>query len=279
MTTRHPQAPRIDRVMTHIHRNLVRGLSLDELADVAALSRFHFSRVFHEITGEGVSSVVRRIRLNRAAALMVTTDLPVVRVGQGCGYVNVQSFERAFRRAFGVTPLAARAGRRMLSPLIPSKTGDWTMYPVETRSETSFTIAALSHRGAYTQIGAVFQKMDHMLTASGQPTGDSIGIYYDSPQDTAVEDLRSHAGRVVLSGEVPPAMERVDVEGGDFAVLTHVGPYLGLPAAWHYMFNVALSERNLVPRAGIPFERYLNNVRTTPVEDLVTEVCVPVTSV
>jgi len=64
-------------VLDHIHDNPAGDLSLDALADVAAMSRFHWHRVFHAMTGETAAQAVRRIRLHRAAVLLVQSELPL----------------------------------------------------------------------------------------------------------------------------------------------------------------------------------------------------------
>ena len=89
-----------------------------------------------------------------------------------------------------------------------------------------------------------------------------------------MDDLRSHAGQV--ADRVPDGMERIDIPGGRTAVLTHVGPFSGLPAAWHFLYTIALPERGLAPADGTPFERYPDDLATTPIEKVVTEICVPV---
>lgn len=53
---------RLMRVLDYIHDNPAGDLSLDALADVAALSRFHFHRVFRAMTGQTVAQAVRRLR-------------------------------------------------------------------------------------------------------------------------------------------------------------------------------------------------------------------------
>jgi len=65
------------RVLKHIHTNPDADLSLDALADVAAMSRFHWHRVFSAMTGETCARAVRRIRLNRAACWLVSTEWSV----------------------------------------------------------------------------------------------------------------------------------------------------------------------------------------------------------
>ncbi|MEM9127216.1 MAG: AraC family transcriptional regulator, partial [Pseudomonadota bacterium] len=65
---------RVLRVLAYIHENPAGDLSLDALADVAAMSRFHWHRVFRALTGETCAQAVRRIRLHRAAGWLVRTD-------------------------------------------------------------------------------------------------------------------------------------------------------------------------------------------------------------
>ncbi|WP_293450939.1 AraC family transcriptional regulator [Planktotalea sp.] len=54
---------RIGRVSTYIHENLDAPLDLDTLADVAAMSRFHWHRVYRAVMGETVAQTVKRLRL------------------------------------------------------------------------------------------------------------------------------------------------------------------------------------------------------------------------
>ena len=58
---------RVLRVLEHIHANPAADLSLDALADVAAMSRFHWHRLFRAVTGETAAQTVRRMRMHRAA--------------------------------------------------------------------------------------------------------------------------------------------------------------------------------------------------------------------
>ena len=91
---------RILRVLDHIHGNPAGDLSLDALADVAAMSRFHWHRVFHGMTGETLADAVRRIRLHRSACWLVQTDMPMADVAAQAGFGNTQSYIRAFRKSY-----------------------------------------------------------------------------------------------------------------------------------------------------------------------------------
>ena len=93
---RHSYEDRLLRVLDHVYAHLDGDLSLDTLADVAALSRFHFHRVFSAMTGETVAGFIRRVRLYKASHLLVQGEDEIERIAQLCGYPNPRSFARAF---------------------------------------------------------------------------------------------------------------------------------------------------------------------------------------
>ena len=72
-------------MLEFIHANPAGDLSLDALAAVAAMSRFHWHRVFHAITGETCVETVRRVRLNRAACWLKQSDWPVSEIAARVG--------------------------------------------------------------------------------------------------------------------------------------------------------------------------------------------------
>jgi AraC-like DNA-binding protein len=84
-------------------------LGVDDLARAAGLSRAHFSREFRRAFGESPHAYLLTRRLERAAALLRTTDRPVVDVCLSVGLQSVGSFTTSFKRAFGVSPTADRA--------------------------------------------------------------------------------------------------------------------------------------------------------------------------
>lgn len=84
-------------------------LSVAELARAAGLSKAHFTREFTRTFGETPHQYLLTRRLERAAALLRTTDWPVARVCFAVGWGSVGSFTTSFRRMFGQTPTAYRA--------------------------------------------------------------------------------------------------------------------------------------------------------------------------
>jgi AraC-like DNA-binding protein len=84
-------------------------LDLEALASAAGLSRAHFSREFRRAFGESPHAYLLTRRLERAAALLRTTDRSVADVCFSVGAQSVGSFTTSFTRTFGISPTAYRA--------------------------------------------------------------------------------------------------------------------------------------------------------------------------
>src|SRR5215471_15441238 len=84
-------------------------LGVDDLARAAGLSRAHFSREFRRAFGESPHAYLLTRRLERAAALLRSTDRSVTSICFAVGLRSVGSFTTSFTRAYGMTPTAYRA--------------------------------------------------------------------------------------------------------------------------------------------------------------------------
>ncbi|WP_208354073.1 AraC family transcriptional regulator [Pseudaestuariivita rosea] len=270
---------RLIRVLEYMHNNPTGDLSLDALADVAAMSRFHWHRVFHAMTGETCAQAVRRMRLHRAACWLVQTHWPIPEVAKRCGFENLQSFTRIFGQSYGMTPGAFRNRGDLTSPLLKPERGDYPMYSVEISNFSDRRLAALPHQGPYVEIGKTFETLSGILTSRGlwPKVKGMQGIYYDDPSAVAPEQLKSHAGVLIDEDEtMPDIFEDVRLEGGRMAVLHFKGPYAGLKAAYDYVYGIWLPESGEEPRHSPPTEIYLNGPQDTVPEDLLTNICIPI---
>jgi len=85
------------------------ALTVDDLAAAACLSRAHFSREFRRAFGESPHAYLLTRRLERAAALLRSTDWSVADICMRVGLTSVGSFTSSFTRAYGISPTAYRA--------------------------------------------------------------------------------------------------------------------------------------------------------------------------
>lgn len=100
---------RLRRVAEYIHDNLAEDLTLSMMADLAAMSGFHFSRSFKAATGRAPLQYVIAARIDMAKVLLKTTKLTVSEICYRTGYNDVSRFGRHFKRATGATPAQFRS--------------------------------------------------------------------------------------------------------------------------------------------------------------------------
>ncbi len=149
---------------------------------------------------------------------------------------------------------------------------------VEIRAFPPRKAVCMSHRGPYFMIGKTFGELGAWLKEAGLEAGPTLGIYYDDPEATPPEELRSDAGAFVPGDFTTedPRVHIVDIAGGLYAVGTHIGPYDGLPGAWGEVAGKWL------PTSGYAFgdapglEIYLDDCSKIPAAEVRTEICVPV---
>lgn len=99
---------RVNRAIEYMRHNYAEQLSLDVLAGLAFVSKFHFTRVFKEITGSTPHQYLTQIRLTHAARLLQETDMPIGVVGLTSGFHRPTYFSNAFRARYGMSPNAFR---------------------------------------------------------------------------------------------------------------------------------------------------------------------------
>jgi len=276
MNAKHPHLDRILRVIDYIHTHADEDLSLDQLADVAAMSRFHWHRVFSAVLGGPPGAIIRSVRLHKASMLLVPSDLPIPDVAARVGYPNHRRFARAFKDIYAQTPSTfRRMGKAARAPF--PKPGDKTMYDVSIKTIDDLEVAAILRRGAYEGINAAFQKISGILSTGGHwpQTRGMVGVYYDDPSSVPEAELKSHAGVIWTGGKMPEGLEKVTLAGGKYAVLRLKGPYTGLMPAHQYLYGAWLAETQESLRDAPSFEVNVNDPSDTAPADLITDIHMP----
>ena len=97
------------KALWFIESHLAEPLTLDEIAGVAGISRFHMVRAFAAATGFSVMRYVRARRLSEAARALANGAPDILSLALDADYGSHEAFTRAFRDHFGVTPEMVRA--------------------------------------------------------------------------------------------------------------------------------------------------------------------------
>ena len=96
---------RVVRAKLFIDAHYSAPIDLDNVADEACFSKFHFTRLFKKICGKTPHHYLTDVRIRRAKELL-STDTPVARVCFSVGFDSISSFTGLFKRRVGLTPAA-----------------------------------------------------------------------------------------------------------------------------------------------------------------------------
>ncbi|HSB97270.1 MAG TPA: AraC family transcriptional regulator [Spongiibacteraceae bacterium] len=101
----------LEQIQQLMHLRIDRDLDLEDLAQVANLSKFHFIRKFKQLTGHAPIQHFIHLKMQHACQLLDTTQEPVKRIANRVGYEDPHYFSRLFKRVIGVSPQQYRLHR------------------------------------------------------------------------------------------------------------------------------------------------------------------------
>ena len=105
----------VERAIGHMKQNLAEPVDLDRLAEIAAISKFHFVRVFDETTGTTPHHFLACLRMQRAKELLLKSETSITDVCLEVGYNSLGTFSKTFSELVGVSPQEFRAMPKKLS--------------------------------------------------------------------------------------------------------------------------------------------------------------------
>lgn len=207
------------RVANHVDAHLEQPLGLDELADIAHLSRFHFERVFKAYSGETPVARVRRLRLEVARRRIESGQVrSLLDLAFDSGYNSPEAFSRAFRSQYGVPP-------SMVRPSTPPAC------PIRIERLQGLAIQYVPFRGKLGQGIAPFDELRAHALLAGIPRERRKGWCVQFSGDLSTSDSEVELQAALLSdrlGEHIRGLEHGFLPDGDYAVLRIVGGF-GIP--------------------------------------------------
>ena len=109
-TTKRALMEMVHRVEIHLSDNLNEPFSLDDLAERACMSKFHFLRMFKKTTGMTPQAYHQHLRFQHSVELLKKPGVKIQEVAWELGFQDVAAFSKFFKKKCGYTPSAYRNG-------------------------------------------------------------------------------------------------------------------------------------------------------------------------
>ncbi|GIN10894.1 AraC family transcriptional regulator [Shouchella clausii] len=173
----------------YIESHLDNELLLDEIAAIACMSRFHFQRMFHMLTGYTVTEYIRNRRLTVAAQELVHSKSKVIDVAMKYGYESPESFTKAFRRIHGIPPSDAKKHRHSL------KAYPKISFQIQLKGDVEMDYKIVE-KDAFTVVG----KSIRTTTMGGENNQKIAAFWNESNQNGLSKQLAKNCGPLGLLG-------------------------------------------------------------------------------
>ena len=304
---------RVNRTLDYIEAHLDKAMTLEELAAVANFSKFHFGRIFCSIVGETPYQFLLRIRIEKAAQLLLTEKHASVKeIAYRCGFSDISVFSRHFSHYFSESPSHFRKARQEQSNMYQQernigqgesnntqvcdkpvmylcpqhKTIKWrtnmkTNKSVEVRDLPKMTLAYIRHIGPYKGDALLFERLwGKLCTWAGakgllqQPDLKSLVIYHDDPKVTLEDKLRmSVCITVPEDTKVDGEFGKMELEAAKYVIARFEIDAAGFMEAWDWVYGHWFPSSGYQPDDKPCFELY-------PCEPqngiFLVDICVPV---
>jgi AraC family transcriptional regulator len=290
--------------LLYIQTHLEQDLSLAVIAERVGFSRYHFHRIFREVIGEPTKEYIRRLRVERAAYRLKISEETILQIALDAGFKAHESFTRAFRRQFGITPNEfrrnflrdSRARKKLIQPryivefqvkdesgLLPNHSTSWQVRLEHVRP---IIVAFVRHVGPYDKLldkGSSMSRLWEELFAWGNANllinADSllIGVPQDDPSITPPEKQRFDVCVQIPEFHSPSGhIGCQTISAGIFGVGRHYGSFDTLADTYMHVYDSLVTAGKFKLRAQPSFEVYSYSLVKGDIRIHFTDVYLPV---
>lgn len=244
----------LERAIEYIENHLNEPIGLSDVSRETGYSYYHMTRLFSSVLGESVGRYINRRRLYNASEKLIHSNQRVIHIALDCGFKSPEAFSRAFKAAFGSSPvdyrkagldLVVNAKRELVPGDVDHIANNLSHFP-EILMLEEMKVAGL--RGSTSLSDNRLPKLWEQFLCSYPDFYHSTGTGYgicETRQTTYTKDGDVSFSVMVGSPvngcvNVPPALIRKTLRAGRYAVFTHRGTFANLFKTYQYIYGTWL---------------------------------------
>lgn len=264
----------IEKAIVFIEENLSSKIVLDDIAEAACLSKFHFHRVFNSLMGETAIDYVRKRRLSKASYDLLYTDNKIIDIAFEYQFESPEAFTRAFKSVFNITPKNYR-GERIerivyqkqqinednLSHFIHGINKKPAIIELDKIKIIGFSTKTSIKDNKVPYVWKIYRENSNQIR-NVSPDNSTIGLY-EKPMDYTIDEFSEETelnliyGKVVEDlSDIPDKMVSGIVPQGRYAKFTHKGNVHSIKLTYVYIFGSWLPKSGHKLSMNPDFERF-----------------------
>jgi AraC family transcriptional regulator len=255
---------RINKAIDYIEENLFNSITLEDVANVANFSKFHFHRIFKIIARDTLSNYVKRLKMENAAKLLTTEKNKTIKdISEKLGYHSNANFSRDFNEFYGFSPSEYK--NKKSKPIIrtPNLDNDLDLSFAGIENLQESFVGYIRVAGGYDPetISKAYAQLYNYMQEMGilQSIDQCIGVGYDDPDYTPVDSCRYDACISMNKSMIPDNFpyNTKEIYGGKYATFIFSGEKEQFFSAWDVIFQEWLIASNYIPENKPHYEIYL----------------------
>lgn len=250
METKEFYKNRLQQVVSYLRTQYNEKISIKNLEELSNFSYRNLQRIFKAHYNETIGAYVTRIKIESSAKLLLFTNKEIKEIAEKVGYADVQSFSKAFKKHFGITPAIYRTKKE---ELFKKHSKEITIMPFfEDRIAVLETkkVVYKTFKGDYysTKIDEVWNQLIDEVSQENinVNTLESFGIIWDEPIISESITYNYDACLVIEDTfEIPDGKFKIKIiPSQEYAVFTHIGSYHSINKTYDKIFGSWLFSTN-----------------------------------
>lgn len=242
--TKHQRANIVNKSLAYIYKYIDTNITLDELAKLNSISKFHFHKIFKEEIGENVFERINNIRLQKAANLLICNSYSTIsEIKSLCGYSSHSSFILAFKKRFGYTPTKWLKGAYLeyskKNLLFEEKLNDdfYNIQPI-IKIAPKRVCAYIRNKGYDLSVTKVWNRLMAYTYEKNLDNKIQIGIFHDNPVITPYNECHYIGAIGVDKSFIPTnSISKLEIEESLCAIFRYEGVYGDVVRLMVYIYN------------------------------------------
>ncbi|MGC4377523.1 AraC family transcriptional regulator [Fictibacillus sp. Mic-4] len=278
----------IQKVIDYIEENLKNKISLEDIAKIAGYSMYHFHRIFQSYVKESVSEYIRRRRLTKAAYDILHTKEKLVDIAIEYQFETHESFTRAFKKMFHVTPgsfrqnnerLLIREKQRITEQKLHYLNGGMAMEP-KIVVKDQFTVVGIACSTTLTEskVPALWEEFLLRVGEIKNRISPDLMMGVSEFATNHVHEDFSYMACVPVSSvyDLPAGMVCKTIPKREYVVVTHKGKLNSLGNAFDYIYGSWLPKSGYELVQGDDFEIYDKRFLGADNEESQVDIYIPI---
>ena len=222
---------KINEVISYIHGNLSSKLLVADLARICSYSKFHFHRIFKEITNKSISTYIKESRLQLSANLLIfNQNSTIIDIAQSCGFKSSATFTNEFKKYFDMTPSLWRKNGyknyKIENFIANNKKVDFSS--IEVKNIDKINTVYMRHCGYDKNIKEIWQRFLYLLKKDYSISSPQmIAFLHSNPSITDTKDCKYIVCANILNQtiKVRGDIGTGDIPSGLYATIRYKGEY------------------------------------------------------